>query len=241
MNATQTSTAARERVLPNVGAMAELVIPQLGRFRARVEAAVTERLLLSLYQAPDTPMMLFEYYASVVFDAPDGSHELFGTVRRTSATTRLHFHNHPDEQHQERRQDLRVRATLALELTVPRDPSPIRAQTLDISAGGLLIRHDSQLHSGDEVSVALELPDHKPPIKVSGRVAREVGPDVAGIRLVKIAPGDQRRINRFIFLRQWETRQMSEDDQSSLEGWTRRATCGRSGTASPSARLAATP
>ena len=98
-----------------------------------------------------------------------------------------------------RRRHERAPAVLPVTVMPTRgDFAPARGLTLDISAGGALVRGPSKLHSGDELLLHLELPTEELPIPARGAVVRESGDGLLGVRLDTMRASDRELVMRWI-------------------------------------------
>jgi len=132
----------------------------------------------------------------------------------------------------QRRDDFRMRAFAHVELTAKvvkiahfkhTSHSPyrvIRAETVNISAGGFTIRHNAPVPRGTVFDVALTLPgEHRQPLALNAKLVRCTAVQDAdsvsstfdlGFSFVRIPEGARARIVRFLFNAQREERQVEE-------------------------------
>jgi hypothetical protein len=87
------------------------------------------------------------------------------------------------------------RAPAVLPVTVvpirARDVTPARALTVDISAGGALVRGGSGLTDGQPLLLHLELPGEELPIPAKGAVVRRTPDGLMGVRLDQMRATDR--------------------------------------------------
>ena len=91
-----------------------------------------------------------------------------------------------------RRVHPRAPAVLPVTVVPIRAPlPPARALTVDISAGGALVRGGSGLEHGTSVLLHLELPDEELPIPAKGAVVRRTPDGLTGVRLDTMRDADR--------------------------------------------------
>lgn len=78
------------------------------------------------------------------------------------------------------------------------DLPPARALTVDLSAGGALVRSPSRLASGNELLLHLQLPGEELPIPARGAVVRETADGLLGVRLDTMRPADRRLVVEWV-------------------------------------------
>lgn len=90
-----------------------------------------------------------------------------------------------------------TRAPAVLPVTVvpiTADLPPARALTVDLSAGGALVRGPRALGDGHELLLHLQLPDEDLPIPARGAVVRHTPDGLLGVRLDRMRPADRRLV-----------------------------------------------
>lgn len=98
-----------------------------------------------------------------------------------------------------RRRDLRAPAVLPVTMVPVRAQlPPARALTVDISAGGALVRAPAEIASGQELLLHLQLPTEDLPIPAAGAVVRRTADGLAGVRLDRMRPADRDLVIRWI-------------------------------------------
>jgi len=130
------------------------------------------------------------------------------TLLRSSG---LLFHLSPpvDVQRLQRREYVRERCLIDVELVTPGDDSgpvkPKRGTIVDISCGGLQLVYDGRIEVGDPVEVLLKFLHSGPPMQVAGTVVRierfsRFGRELCGVavRLVGLTRSAERRLFQFI-------------------------------------------
>jgi c-di-GMP-binding flagellar brake protein YcgR len=132
----------------------------------------------------------------------------------------------------ERRDNVRVRASVRLELRervvslsdfrFHNERGPIQTSTVDLSGGGFSIRHPTYLAIGLPFEATLSLPDKKGPLAIASKVVRcdrvpeSVGEEYEiGFAYERISESVRSRIVRFVF-----SAQLSEIQRDPEEGET---------------------
>ena len=90
----------------------------------------------------------------------------------------------------------RSSSRLQIPLGVRVDGSP--ARTVDISADGLSLDGGTFGAADASVDLELDLPDHEPPLRCTGRVVRSTIA-LTAVRFTDLDPADRDRLSRFIF------------------------------------------
>jgi len=146
---------------------------------------------------------------------------LAGKVRETTSTPVpvLVVQVQSQIQRIERRDDVRIRAAVPLELRekvvsisefrAHSGGSSIHASTADISGGGFSIRHRSHLAIGFPFEVTLAIPDNNEPLTLAAKVVRcdrapEIGSEEfdIGFAFERMSESVRSRIVRFVFTAQ---------------------------------------
>ena len=98
-----------------------------------------------------------------------------------------------------RRVHLRAPAILPVTMVpVHAELPPTRSQTVDISAGGALVRAAAPLPQGEELLLHLELPHEDLPIPAAGEVVRRTSDGLLGVRLDRMRPADRDLVMQWI-------------------------------------------
>ena len=98
-----------------------------------------------------------------------------------------------------RRVHLRAPAVLPVTMVpVHAELPPTRTQTVDISAGGALVRATAPVPHGEELLLHLSLPDEDLPIPAAGEVVRRTADGLLGVRLDRMRPADRDLVVRWI-------------------------------------------
>jgi hypothetical protein len=78
------------------------------------------------------------------------------------------------------------------------DLPPARALTVDLSAGGALVRSPARLERGNELLLHLQLPGEELPIPARGAVVRQTAEGLLGVRLDTMRPADRRLVVEWV-------------------------------------------
>ncbi|HEY4098022.1 MAG TPA: PilZ domain-containing protein [Baekduia sp.] len=195
------------RLMPAVGDELLLAVPHTEQVLVRVEADGEGYLDLALLEKPLTPRPQLERSALMIeFINDDGVARMHGRIDvpkfargRGTAYGRediLRFAHRGSPQLMQRRDYVRAEVALPLTLLVGgADDAPVtaRAQTLDVSGGGMLVRGLPGPKLGDEHGFELALDDGAP-IRARGRVVRLVGIDSAGVQFTDVQHADRERL-----------------------------------------------
>ena len=98
-----------------------------------------------------------------------------------------------------RRVHLRAPAILPVTMVpVHAELPPARSQTVDLSAGGALVRAATPVPQGQELLLHLQLPGEELPIPAAGEVVRRTADGMLGVRLDRMRPTDRDLVIRWI-------------------------------------------
>lgn len=98
-----------------------------------------------------------------------------------------------------RRRDERAPAVLPVTLQPIRaEALPARGLTLNVSAGGALLKGPRELGTGEELLLHLHLPAEDLPIPARGEVVRRTDDGAIGVRLDRMRPADRELVLRWI-------------------------------------------
>ena len=75
---------------------------------------------------------------------------------------------------------------------------PALAQTVDLSAGGALVRAPAAMERGQELHLHLQLPGEELPVPAAGAVVRRTPEGLLGVRLDRMRPADRELVIRWI-------------------------------------------
>jgi len=100
----------------------------------------------------------------------------------------------------QRREWARVGAVVPARVTPVGDPSIAGGETstLNLSGGGVLLRDPWRLPLGLDVRLELVIDPAQAPIRALGRVVRDAGPELRGVRFDDIESQDSERLMRFV-------------------------------------------
>ena len=90
----------------------------------------------------------------------------------------------------------RTASRLRIPLEVRVDDGPGRM--IDVSTDGLSLEGSGFGEAGATIELELDLPDHEPPLRCTGRIVRSTIERTA-VRFVELPPADRERLDRFIF------------------------------------------
>jgi len=96
----------------------------------------------------------------------------------------------------ERRRFTRVNVERKLSMKYGQDQT--EGTTVDISAGGMLVKATRQFLIGSVVQIVLELDGGKAPLTGYARVTRHTGEDFMGLEFETVAPADSKRLQEFL-------------------------------------------
>jgi hypothetical protein len=189
--ATPTRLPVGERVtvhLPHVGALPATVHASAPGAITVVPAVLDERLarLAGCEAVLErlTPVGIQRYAGTL---SVERLHDGLLTIALTGGAERV-----------QRREWARVQAVLTVDVA-PLHEEPVGGRTLSInvSAGGVLIKDPWRIPLGLDLHVAIEL---EPGVMIAGlgRAVREAGSQLKGIRLDDVAPGDRERLLRYV-------------------------------------------
>jgi hypothetical protein len=182
-----------------------LLVDELPALPATVVATAHQEATLVLTSAPLPARMLHRRRATL-----ERSHEgarfrgegrlamVAGRRGRVLEDTVLfHFGGEP------RRAHVRRPAVLPVTLVPMAAPAPpSRALTIDVSAGGALVRSGAPLDRGEEVQLHLQLPDEELPVPAAGAVVRRTASGLLGVRLDRMRATDRELVLRWIAAQQ---------------------------------------
>jgi c-di-GMP-binding flagellar brake protein YcgR len=98
----------------------------------------------------------------------------------------------------QRREWVRVEAVVPVHVRGVDEPIGGETTTVNVSGGGVLVADKWQMPMGIDVRVELRPESGAEPIRALGRVVRDPGNDLKGIRFVDIGREDEERLVRFI-------------------------------------------
>ena len=105
--------------------------------------------------------------------------------------------NHPSEsKREERRQHLRTKAPVEIELRSERATTPLRVKTADLSIGGLYVEMMFTLEVGTKLKIVLWLNDVQ--VSTGGIVVTRDLQVGNGIKFTDLTPEDRDKLERFL-------------------------------------------
>ena len=98
-----------------------------------------------------------------------------------------------------RRRETRAPAILPVTLVpVTAEIAPTRGLTLNVSAGGALVRAPAGLASGEELLMHLHLPSEELPVPAKGEVVRRTSDGLLGVRLDRMRDSDREMVLEWV-------------------------------------------
>ena len=175
------------------------------------QVSQTDGDVLTLLLDAVTPSALENGEGVIEYTTARGVHRVPAAfVPDASRATLVRVHPEGPEDVVQRRDYLRVDAYLTVRARIaddaPAPAEPLETTTLNVSAGGMLLRDPFDLPPGTDLELEVELgpvPDGSS-IQMLGRVVRAEGPEVKGVRIVSIAPADRERLVRYVTARERE-------------------------------------
>jgi hypothetical protein len=182
---------------------AELRLHRLGGFRARIDAVLDGRVLVTpLAPLPVERDRVLGLAAEITVPTSRGMWVAEGSVTSTADDGTVEVRLARQAQVAQRREHVRLPTYLPA-VVVPRDAAhpPLHTYTLDISGGGIQLAGAGPHEPGTAVTVTVKLTDDEP-LTVDGRIARRTARGSVGIAFEDIAEDERERIVRWIFERQ---------------------------------------
>ena len=163
------------------------------QLRCRVVAVNRDEAALQPVVAPRVSRQELEGPASLIFGHKGILVALKGRARWSQQSDDdLRFTVRDGVQVPQQRSASRLR--IPLEARVNAQP----ARTIDISADGLSLEGDGFGEADAQLEIELEVPDHEPVMRCSGRVVRAT-PELTAVQFTDLATADRERLSRFIF------------------------------------------
>jgi PilZ domain len=177
----------------------------VGELPAVVEAEDEQGVTLSLSIQPPPGLDRAVERGPVRIEciSPRGIQRIVGTASWSNAAPDRLSVRREDDATIQRRDNVRVQATVAAKLSVD-DGSKRTADTttINLSGTGMLLRDPFELEIGVPVSVLLSVEDGGPPLAITGEVVRAMGRDEKGVRIDRVSRPDHVRLTRYITERQ---------------------------------------
>jgi hypothetical protein len=194
-------STASPRLLPlRSGAHVALLVESFSPIPATV-ATTTRREATLVFDSPQVPARMLHKRHAALETAVDGQRyradgELmmvsgrWGKVREDAVG--FHFGTSGPPL---RREHSRTTAILPVTFVpVQADLAPARGMTLDVSAGGALVRASTRVDAGSALTLLLELPDDDLPVPARGRVVRTGDQGLHGVQIERMRPADRDRV-----------------------------------------------
>ena len=198
---TDRAAAPLEDFLPATGADVHLLLGDM-RVDARIHAAPPGRLELWMPEAPLTLRRSSGLAAQVHSSHRTGVVRLLGRLRMLSGHASgggvlAEFTYAGTPQLLLRREHVRAELSAPIELVLP--GGVVHTRTLDMSAGGLLVRGPIEARIGDRIEVFFRMPGARAGVRGIASVTRVTPERDVGIALVDVSPGDQARLTLAVF------------------------------------------
>ena len=192
------SLRVRDRVALMVDAFAPLA--------ATVAAATRSHATLLLDGAGPVPARMLHRRAAAIETALDGRRyraegrlAMVAGHRGKAREDAVAFHFLEASGTPMRRREERTPAVLPVTLVpIHADLPPSRGLTLNVSAGGALLRGPTGLAGGQELLMHLHLPSEELPIPAKGAVVRRTADGLLGVRLDKMRASDRELVLRWV-------------------------------------------
>jgi hypothetical protein len=193
--------AAAPRHVPlHAGGRALLVVPGVAPVRVSVATTSAELATLVLEDAALPARLLHRSPAAILVGhrfRADGRLTMVADARGRVRDDVLAFRPAP-----QRRRDPRLPAVVPVTLVPAAPELPAgHGLTLDLSAGGLLVRGGPELGEGEPLALQLTLPADDPPVRAAGEVVRTTPDGLRGVRLDRVRPADRERLLRWAQVR----------------------------------------
>jgi hypothetical protein len=197
------------------GQAVELELARHGRWTARVEAVLPDRLVVAAYARVPAATWggLSGVPADVTITTPRGLVHAPGLVLAADRAGVIEIALNAEPRVDQRRDHVRVPSRLP-GLVAPRDGSlpPLHTFTLDVSGGGVLIAGAAPADVGAPVEVTIKLPGSDP-LRTDGRIARRTDEGHVALVFDGIAEPDREALVRWIFERQRLDRKAAREGQ----------------------------
>jgi hypothetical protein len=182
-----------------------ILLPDRDALPATVEADDDRTVTLALAIQPDRPMDRYrDQQATIEVITARGVRRLAGVVDPDAGHPEvLYVHRTGDEEVLQRRQAVRIEAVVPVKVVVTQPGgAAFETTTVNVSAGGLLVRDPVGLELGSVVSIDIVPEPDAPPIPVAGRVVRRAAAELKGVSIEHVEREDQRRLLRFVAARE---------------------------------------
>jgi len=185
------------------GQHVDLELERLGRWAARIEAVMPERVAVaSIVQLPEAASTLTGTAARMAFITPRGIMRSTGVVLGVDLSGILELALTGDLEIDQRREHVRVASRLPGLVAHPAaGHKPLLTYTLDVSGGGVLIAGAGPADVGDVVQATVKLPSADA-VQAPGRIARRSREGHVALVFDAMAPQERERLVRFVFEQQ---------------------------------------
>jgi hypothetical protein len=201
-------------VLPDPPTEVRLAMPDGDRLPARVARRDGDQLLI-LMMVPADPPLSDDQLREIVLEL-DGHRGLTRLAGNAALEERdvLRFRDLYSLELLQRRNDVRVKSTRTVLVSLSGSLAPVEASTVDLSGGGMLLSGLEHLRVGSRLDFRLTTSPDSHPITGSGIVVRSDASGRRAIAFQTISDGNRRRLVRFLFdcQRQERSRGLLGDD-----------------------------
>jgi hypothetical protein len=162
------------------------------------ETSITVALLVKAHLA----LSVFkDRVARVEYADRKGLHKLSCTIIDALAGDRLRLSHEPEDVVQ-RRDYFRVEAFAQLTITTREDsPRTLETNSLDLSAGGMLIADPIEIPAETVIDIRIKL-EGDATVNAVGKVIRNTGDKKTAVQIVEISQSDRQQLMRYITERQ---------------------------------------
>ena len=185
------------------GQAVELELGRHGRWTARVEAVMTDRIAVAaLARLPLGGAELAGAPAQMAITTPRGIVRTQAIVLAADRAGLLELQITEEPAIDQRRDHVRIAASLP-GVVAPRNElhPPLHTFTLDVSGGGLLIAGAGPADVGTVVELTLKLPE-RDPLRTEARIARRTDGGHVGLVFHEMPEAEREALVRWIFERQ---------------------------------------
>lgn len=185
------------------GTHVSLRLPHIGVLPATVEAVEGGTLTLVLAVVEPRVARLAGAEVGVEVTSGRGIQRHSGTLALVPGRKELLRVTLAGESERIQRRDwARVEAVVPVRVEAVEEKLGGETATRNVSGGGLLVIDPWHMPLGLDVRVELEVEPGASPVRLLGRVVREDGTDLKGIRIVDMARDDEERLIRFVRARE---------------------------------------
>lgn len=186
----------------SAGTHVSVRLPHVGAMPATVEVAEGDTLVLVLAVHEPRVARLGGSAVSVEVTGGRGIHRYRGTLALQAGRPELlRVTLDGGSERIQRRDWARIEAVVPVKVEGIDEPIGGETTTRNMSGGGVLVHDLWHLPLGTDVRVEIEV-EPGAPVRALGRVVREAGPDLKGIRFDDLSREDEERLLRFVRARE---------------------------------------